>query len=123
MNRNMTDNFGYKFVTTSLVVLGLLLASASHAALIVDDSFSDGNRAKTGALDANWWTSAASAGIEVSPGSLGLVTGSTGRGIHMIFPTQTLTNIGSSLTATYTFKTPVTVGNGGSASFRVGLFD
>jgi len=96
-----------------------------HAAVVVDDSFTDGGR-NDGAdpLDTNWWTSSASSGIEVAPGSLGMVTGTAGRGIHAIFPTQTLANIGDSLTATYTFTTPATVGGGsGSGAFRVGLFD
>ena len=96
-----------------------------HAVVVVDDSFTDGGR-NDGAdpLDANWWTSSASSGIEVAPGSLGMVSGTAGRGIHAIFPTQTLANIGDSLTATYTFTTPATVGGGsGSGAFRVGLFD
>jgi hypothetical protein len=52
-----------------------------------------------------------------------MVTGSSGRGIHTVFPTQTLANVGDKLVATYTFTTPVTVGSGGSGAFRVGLFD
>jgi hypothetical protein len=34
-----------------------------------------------------------------------------------------LTNVGDKLVATYTFRTPATVGTAGSAGFRVGLFD
>jgi len=93
--------------------------------LIVDDSWADGGR-DNGAdpLDSNWWTSSAASGIEVSAGSLGMVTGSQGRGIHTVFPTQTLANIGDKLVATYTFTTPATIGTtGGSGAFRVGLFD
>lgn len=106
------------------VIAALLLAGSSSAAVIVDDSWTDGGR-DDGAdpLDSNWWTSASSSGIEVSPGSLGMVTGSSGRGIHTIFPTQTLSNIGDRLTATYTFTTPETIGRGGTGAFRVGLFD
>ena len=62
-------------------------------------------------------------GIEVSAGSLGMVTGTSGRGIHTVFPTQTLANVGDKLIATYTFTTPATVGTRGTAAFRVGLFD
>jgi hypothetical protein len=106
-------------------LLGLLvMAPSAQAAVIVDDSWADGGR-DNGAdpLDSNWWTSANSNGIEVSTGSLGLVTGTSGRGIHTIFPTQTLANVGDKLTATYTFTTPATVGSGRSTGFRVGLFD
>jgi hypothetical protein len=96
----------------------------AHAVVIVNDSFADGGR-NNGAdpLDSNWWVSSSLSGIEVSAGSLGMVTGSTGRGIHTIFPTQALANVGDRLVATYTFRTPATVGNAGAAGFRVGLFD
>ena len=100
--------------------------------VIVDDSFADGNRAKTGALDTSWWTSSSSSGIEdsiIAPGypagQLGLVTGTSGRGIHTVFPAQTLTNVGDSLTAEYTFTTPTTIdaSGGNSSALRVGLFN
>jgi hypothetical protein len=110
-------------LAASCAVVGVLLTTA-QAAVIVDDSWADGGR-DNGAdpLDSNWWTSANANGIEVSVGSLGMVTGTSGRGIHTVFPTQTLANIGDKLVATYTFTTPATVGAGGTAGFRVGLFD
>ena len=122
--------YGWKHVSIfgagCCILIGALLTSvpSAEAALIVNDSWADGGR-DNGAdpLDTNWWTSAASAGIEVSVGSMGMVTGSSGRGIHGIFPTQTLANIGDALKATYTFTTPATVGTGGTGGFRVGLFD
>ena len=91
--------------------------------IIVNDSWADGGR-DNGAdpLDAAWWTSSASSGIEVSTGSLGLVTGSSGRGIHGTFAPQTL-GIWETLRVTYTFTTPATVGNSLSSPFRVGLMD
>jgi hypothetical protein len=91
--------------------------------IIVDDSWADGGR-NDGAdpQDSNWWTSASSQGIEVSTGSLGMVTGTSGRGIHTVFPTVTLDHIDDELIATYTFTTPATIGSG-TAAFRVGLFD
>jgi hypothetical protein len=108
------------------VLVGALLAMAPTAqgGIIVNDSWLDGGR-DDGAdpLDSNWWTSSSSQGIEVSVGSLGMVTGGSGRGIHTVFPTQTLSHLGDTLTATYTFTTPATVGAGGTGGFRVGLFD
>jgi hypothetical protein len=102
----------------------LVLVPTNHAAVIVDDSFADGGRDNgPDSLDSNWWVSSSLNGIEVSAGSLGMVTGSSGRGIHTIFPTQTLGNVGDRLVATYTFRTPATVGSGGTAGFRAGLFD
>jgi len=109
-----------------LAFIAALTAPALHAQVtttIVNDSFTDGTR-DNGAdpVDTNWWASSSTSGIEVAPGSLGMVTGSTGRGIHAIFPTQTL-NVGDSLKATYTFTTPATVGTAAASAFRVGLFD
>ena len=93
--------------------------------VIVDDSWADGGR-DNGAdpLDTDWWYSTSSSAIEVSVGSLGLVTGGAGRGIHGTFASQAL-GIGDTLTATFTFTTPATVtaAGGGGANFRIGLFD
>lgn len=112
------------FFHLSIGILSCLLAAPLEAAVVVDDDFSDGDFAKTGALDTNWWTSSSSSGKEISVGSLGLVTGTSGRGIHTVFPTQTL-NVGEMIRATYTFTTPATidVSGGNSAAFRVGIFD
>jgi hypothetical protein len=53
---------------------------------------------------------------------MGLVTGSSGRGIHgTIAAAQTL-NVGDSLKATFTFTTPATVGTNFAAAFRIGWF-
>jgi PEP-CTERM motif len=121
------DNLKWIYFGVAAVWCTLLIAvSQVPAAIIVNDSWADAGR-NDGAdpLDINWWSSVSNTGtgIEVSAGSLGLVTGTSGRGIHGIFPTQTLTNVGSSLVATYTFTTPATVGNNLTAAFRVGLFD
>ncbi len=96
--------------------------------VVFDDDFSDGSRAQTGASDTDWWTSSSSSGVEdnvddgIGVGILGLVSGSSGRGIHTVFAPQTLDDVGDKLTATFTFTTPTTIG-GSSNSFRVGLFD
>ncbi len=91
---------------------------------IVDDFFADGNRARTGALDADWWSSSQTSGsnVEISPGALGLVTGTSGRGMHATFAPQTL-EVGDSITATYSFTTPATVGAVGGTSFKIALMD
>ena len=103
----------------------LFVQTTAQAVIVVNDSWTDGGRDNgADALDSNWWTSASSQGIEVTTGSLGLVTGSAaGRGIHTVFPTQTLATVGDKIVATYTFRTPATVGTAGSGAFRVGLFD
>jgi hypothetical protein len=120
----MTRTLRHTLTLVFAMAVGAILTTPLAAAVIVNDSWADGGR-DNGAdpQDANWWTSASSNGIEVSVGSLGLVTGTSGRGIHTVFPTQTLANVGDRLTATYTFTTPATVRPAGSAVFRVGLFD
>src|SRR6476620_7718507 len=125
--------FGTKLLSANVAavcfaLVGGLLTTAptAQAALIVNDSWADGGRNNgVDPLDTNWWSSVSSTGtgIEVSVGSLGMVTGSSGRGIHGIFPTQTLANVGDSLKATYTFTTPATIGTAQTGAFRIGLFD
>jgi hypothetical protein len=110
------------------VVLGAMLAVApiaQGAVIIFNDSWTDGGRTNgADPTDIDWWTSASSQGIEVSPGSMGMVTGSSGRGIHTTFPTRRLSEVGRKITATYTFTTPATVSSSAqAAAFRVGLFD
>jgi len=125
MNCHDTKHASLSWAACCTLVAALLsTAATAQAGLIVDDSWADGGR-DNGAdlLDSNWWTSASSSGIEVSVGSLGMVTGTSGRGIHTVFPTKTLTNIGNKLIATYTFTTPATVGTNAASAFRVGLFD
>lgn len=92
--------------------------------VIVDDSFADGNRANTGPLQAAWWSSSASSGnsVEATVGSLGLISGTAGRGIHGTFAPQTLA-IGETITATYRFTTPATVGNNVSTAFKVAMMN
>lgn len=123
--RTSQNNWGFRCcVALPTLVAAMLIAAPTEAAIIVDDSWADGGKDDgVDPQDSNWWTSSSSSGIEVSLGSLGLVTGGSGRGIHTVFPTQTLTNVGDRLVATYTFTTPATVRPAGTAAFRVGLFD
>src|SRR5262245_5959957 len=101
-------------VAVCLSLAAVLLALPSvQAAIIVNDSWADGGRNNGADLfDTNWWSSTSNTNnsVEVAVGSLGMVTGSSGRGIHGVFPTQSLANVGDSLVATYTFTTPATVG-------------
>ncbi len=112
-----------KPLTVLLFAAILAPAMVSAQVVIVDESWADGGR-NNGAdpLDADWWTSSASSGIEVSVGSLGLVTGTSGRGIHATFAPQTL-GLYETLRATYTFTTPATVGTALASPFRVALMD
>ena len=120
-----------RHTTNLLGALALLLLSAAQVGaqttVIIDDSWADGDRAITGSsgsdVEAAFYASTNSNGIEDSVGLLGMVSAGAGRGIHAPFPTQTLENIGDQLTLSYTFTTPETISRGCSACFRIGLFD
>jgi hypothetical protein len=92
--------------------------------VLVDDSFTDGDRTQTGSLDANWWSSTddGANAIEIYTNQLGLVSGTSGRGIHGTFTPQTLA-VDDKLTATLTFTTPATVASNKSSGFRIALMD
>ena len=101
-----------------------IAAQSAQAAIIVNDSFADGDRTATGALDANWWSSSQTSGsnVQADPNALTLVTGTSGRGMHATFAPQNL-GIGDSITVTYSFTTPTTVGTNKGAAFKVALMD
>jgi hypothetical protein len=117
-----------RFLVTAVIACAMILTPAmTFGVVIVDDSWVDAGRNNgADALDTDWWssTSASANSIEVGSGFLGLVSGTSGRGIHGTFASQAL-GIGDTLTATFTFTTPATVtANGaGGANFKIGLFD
>lgn len=86
--------------------------------IVNDDLTNDG----TAGTDAKYFGSSTSGAIQINANSVGLVSGSSSRQIHTLFPTQTLTNAGDAMTASVTFITPVTVGSAGE-DLRLGLFD
>jgi len=93
--------------------------------VIVNDNWADGGRTNgADPLDIGWWTSTSATAIEVSTGSLGLVnsTSVTGNGIHGTFTPHSL-SIGDTLTLTFTFTTPATIGTDRYSPLRVGLFN
>src|SRR5262249_32993740 len=81
--RMRMNRFGLRCSSAAIVLGMLAFGSAAQAAVVVDDSWADAGR-NNGAdtLDTDWWTSTTSSAIEVSAGSLGLVSGTSGRGIH-----------------------------------------
>ena len=98
--------------------------SGSVTNKIIDDSFADGDRSRTGVLDADWWSSSQTSGgnVEVTPAGLTLITGTSGRGMHATFEPQTL-EVGDKITVTYSFTTPTTIGTNRSTGFKIGLMD
>lgn len=89
-----------------------------RTAAVNDDLATDG----TMSTDAMYFGSSGSNAIELNANSIGLVSGSSGRQLHTLFPTQTLTNTGDAVNTSVTFTTPVTVAAGGE-DLRLGLFD
>lgn len=110
----------------SLFLCAAMLAistSASAQKVIFNDNFADGGR-DNGAdpADTNWWTTTTKQAIEVKKGALGLVSGSSGRGIRTTFAPQNLAN-GQTLKATFVFTTPQTVGQDKGSAFRIGMYN
>ncbi len=112
-----------KSVFLCAAMLAMTATTASAQKVIFNDSFADGGRDNgADATDTNWWTTTTSSAIEVKRGTLGLVSGSSGRGIRTTFAPQNLAN-GQTLKATFTFVTPQTVGQGKDSAFRVGMYN
>lgn len=110
-----------------LCLTSLLLPSISYSQVVVDDLWEDGDRFKTSTndeLDAEWYSSSnpSANSLEVETGAMGLVSGSSGRGLHGVFTPQTL-EIGDKLVATFIFTTPDTVGANRSGAFKIALMD
>ncbi|MGJ8696372.1 MAG: hypothetical protein ACSHYF_08630 [Verrucomicrobiaceae bacterium] len=102
----------------------LLAPSVIRAQVVVDDNWADGDRAKTGELDADWWSSNHAGGnsVEADVNELGLISGTAGRGIHATF-TPIVLAVGDTLTVTFTFTTPATVGTNRGTALKAALMD
>jgi hypothetical protein len=127
MNCYSFEHSGAKLAAACWLLFSAMSATAPmvQAGTIVDDSWADGGRTNgADALDTNWWSSTSNTGnsIEVSVGALGMITGTSGRGIHGTFTPQSL-NTGDTIKATFTFTTPATIGTNATGAFRIGLFN
>ena len=121
--------------TCAVAMAFLAMSSADAQTVVVNDSFGDGIT-DSGALTAagtaqlNWNVTSSNAGLDLdqAPGPVDFASGDSGRGIHAIFPAQTLEEFGDVLTLTFTYTTPDTIAfdNGAPSTnedFRFGLFD
>lgn len=110
-----------KLTILSAVLLTAAFTSTSNAqttTTIVDDNYAvDG----TATIDAAYFGSSTSGAIETNINSFGLVSGTSGRQIHAIFPEQTL-DVGDTLTVAIDFVTPNSVAST-NEDLRIGLFD
>ncbi|MEN8853371.1 MAG: PEP-CTERM sorting domain-containing protein [Akkermansiaceae bacterium] len=102
-----------------------LVMQSAHGVIVFNDSFTDGGFTDgADATDTAWHGTTGDSAIEIFGGDLSLRSGTSGRGLHAEFSTQTLSSIGDKITATFNFTTPVTiatVAKGGA--FRIGLFN
>ena len=104
--------------------LGLVATPAFGGTIIVNDSFTDGDRSITGASGSDteiaFFSTSTSAAIEdnvddgIGVGAVGLVSGSSGRQIHATFASQTLATAGDTITAYTTFTTPGVIASSSS---------
>lgn len=118
----MTSAPKIHLLSACAAALACLVASPLYATTIINDDFADGDRAANGPLEADFYASSNSNAIESNAGSVGLVSGSSGRQIHALFPTQTLANTGDTLNTSFTFVTPPTTA-AGNEDIRFGIFD
>ena len=128
-------NVGSRWLGRSVAALGLAIFSVATAApcfgqtttttTVIDNDFANGNPLSGAApLESAFFTTSSGSGLAAdngTPGVLDFASGTSGRAIHSLFPAQTLTNAGDTLTLSYSFTTPDTVGTG--EDFRVGLFN
>ena len=107
------------------VAAAALLASPAFGTLVIDNNFVNGNPLTgAGPLESAFYTTSSGSGLASdngTPGVLDFASGSSGRAFHTLFAPQTLANAGDTLTVSYTFTTPATVGS--NEDFRVGLFN
>ena len=137
--QSMTTNHYLRFTKFAAfaVVLAVFGASASYGQVtttIVNDNFSDGIT-NMGSLQTEFFGTSGSNAVEATSAanssagvpSLGLITGTSGRQIHTVFPTQSLLLTGDTLSTVIDFTTPATVptstGAQGNDDIRIGLFD
>ena len=102
-----------------------MLAAPSYGQIIIDNDFTNGNPLTgAGPLESAFYTTSSGSGLAElngTPGVLDFASGTSGRAIHTLFAPQILVNAGDTLTASYTFTTPATVGT--NEDLRVGLFN
>ena len=127
-------NVGSRWLGRSAAALGLAIFSVATAApsfgqttttTIIDNDFVNGNPLSgAGPLESAFYTTSSGSGLagdNGTPGVLDFASGTSGRAIHSLFTPQTLANAGDTLTLSYSFTTPDTVGT--NEDFRVGLFN
>jgi PEP-CTERM putative exosortase interaction domain len=113
-----------KTLLPASLATAVLLPVAASAAVVVNDSSWNTPATNTKVGDSsgiNYWGSSGSTGALSLNESNQLVLTQGGRAILVNFPKQTLTDVGDSLTVSFTFA--LSVDSGASSQLLVGLFD
>ena len=105
-------------------------ASCTHAntTILFNDSWADGGLTDgTDATDTAWYGTTGNSALDSnsyteSNNFLSARSGTSGRGFHGVFNSQSIANTGDKITVTYSFTTPATVGDKATA-LKVGFFD
>ena len=113
-----------------LLTLFCFGASCAYAntSIIFNDSWADGGYTDgADATDTAWYGTTGSSALDSNSYTstvnlLSARSGSSGRGFHGVFASQSIANVGDKITVTYSFTTPATVGDKSSA-LRVGFFN
>jgi hypothetical protein len=113
-----------------LLLLLCFGASCAHAntTTLFNDSWADGGLTDgADATDIAWYGSTGSSALDsnsytASNNFLSARSGSSGRGFHGVFNSQSIANAGDKITVTYSFTTPATVGDK-STALKVGFFN
>ncbi len=105
-------------------------ASCAHASttILFNDSWADGGLTDgADAADIAWYGTTGSSALDSNSFTaennfLSARSGTSGRGFHGVFASQSIANTGDKITVTYSFTTPDTVGTK-STALKVGFFD
>lgn len=114
------------------LLLTLLCFGASCAyantSIIFNDSWADGGYTNgADATDTAWYGTTGSSALDSNSYTstvnlLSARSGSSGRGFHGVFASQSIASVGDKITVTYSFTTPATVGDK-STALKVGFFN
>ena len=115
--------FATRFLCAIAIVFSVVISDVGAQSPLVTTTIVNDDFAVVGApTDAQYFsTTSLQQTLEFSSGSLGFITGSSGRAFHGVFAPQTLSNIGETTELIFNFTTPDSVGT--NDVFRYGLFN
>jgi len=117
-----TDRNFEMFSLASLLAVLIFLSSSASAATLLDDNFSDNSRAKTGALDGDWYTHASAVSTLTAASGVMKLTTSSLNMIETTFAPVT-PGIGESVSVRFDLRVDRAPAVGGQGVLRFGLYD